>query len=140
MSPLAEPPMILARLEEAGRYAALHPAIPPHWRSFAVNNWTICPRGRIEMTDQALSAVASRSPGRRRSDALLEAHRRHTDIHCVCAGVEEIGCKPRRRCGRPQGEYNAEADIEFFLDEPDNDIAVHPGEFVIFFPEDAHGR
>ena len=78
-----------------------------------------------------------RSPGRRRSEARLEAHRCHTDIHCVCAGVEEMGWKPRSRCRQPQGEYNAEKDVEFFVDEPYSYIAVHPGEFVIFFPEDA---
>ena len=41
-------------------------------------------------------------------------------------------------CQKPQGEYDAEKDIEFFEDVPDSYVTVLPGEFAVFFPEDAH--
>jgi YhcH/YjgK/YiaL family protein len=56
----------------------------------------------------------------------------------VIAGVEEMGWSARSRCQRPHGQYDAEKDIEFFADTPDSYVTVLPGEFVIFFPDDAH--
>jgi YhcH/YjgK/YiaL family protein len=38
----------------------------------------------------------------------------------------------------PAGTYDPGRDIEFFTDRPDVWIPVKPGQFVVFFPEDAH--
>ena len=79
-----------------------------------------------------------RSPAHERSEARLEAHRKYIDIQYVIAGVEEMGWNARIRCQQPHGQYDAEKDIEFFADTPNSYVTVHPGEFVIFFPDDAH--
>ena len=83
-------------------------------------------------------AMVSRSPARQRSEARLEAHRKYIDIQYVISGVEEMGWKARSRCQRPHDQYDAEKDIEFFADVPDNYVTVLPGQFVVFFPDDAH--
>lgn len=48
-----------------------------------------------------------------------------------------MGWKARSRCQRLQDQYDVEKDIEFFGDVPDNYVSLLPGEFVVFFPDDA---
>jgi YhcH/YjgK/YiaL family protein len=129
--------LILARLEQADRYLALHPdfsAAIAFLRGQALNQ---LPQGQIEIAE-AVYAMVSRSPARHRSEARLEAHRRHIDIQYLIAGIEEMGWRSRSRCQQPQGQYDAEKDVEFFGDTPDSYVTVRPEEFVIFFPDDAH--
>jgi biofilm protein TabA len=129
--------MILARLEQADRYLAFHPdfaAAIGFLRSQPLND---LPLGRIEIA-VAMHAMVSRSPARQRSEARLEAHRKHIDIQYLISGVEEMGWKARTRCLRPHDQYDAEKDIEFFADVPDSYVSLLPGEFVVFFPDDAH--
>jgi len=129
--------MILARLEQADRYLALHSdfgAAIGFLRGQPLND---LPLGRIEI-GVAMYATVSRSTTRQRSEARLEAHRKYIDVQYLISGVEEMGWKARSRCQPPQVQYDAEKDIEFFADVPDNYVSLLPGEFVVFFPDDAH--
>ena len=129
--------MILARLEQADRYLALHPdfrAALAFLRGGALDD---LPQGRIDVAG-TMYAVVSRPSLRQRSEALLEAHREYIDIHYLIAGVEELGWRARTRCQEPNGQYDAEKDVELFGDAPDDYFTVRPGEFVVFFPDDAH--
>jgi len=49
-----------------------------------------------------------------------------------------MGWKSRPLCETPDGDYDADKDVEFFADRPDAWTAVGAGAFAIFFPEDAH--
>ncbi len=130
-------PMILARLEQADRYLAINSDFPAAIAFLRGQSLADLPLGRIEIAG-TMYAMVSRSPGRQRSEGRLEAHRKYIDIQFVIAGVEEMGWKARSRCQRPQHQYDPEKDIEFFADVPNSYVTVHPGEFVIFFPDDAH--
>ncbi|MFR5871384.1 MAG: YhcH/YjgK/YiaL family protein [Alistipes sp.] len=76
----------------------------------------------------------------RRSRAPLEAHDRYIDVQIPLRvrGEERFGWRPRERCILPRGEFDEAADIVFFDDKPSCYVSLHPGEFVVFFPEDAH--
>ena len=129
--------LILARLEQADRYLALHPDFSAAIAFLRGQPLGHLPEGRIEIAG-AVYALVSRSPARHRSEARLEAHRQHIDIQYLIAGIEEMGWKPCAGCHQPQGPYDAGKDIEFFGDMPDSYLTVRPGELVIFFPDDAH--
>jgi YhcH/YjgK/YiaL family protein len=129
--------MILAALEQADEYLALHPDFAAAIAFLRGQPLGELPEGRIEIA-RTTYAIVSRSPARRRCEARLEAHRKHIDIQYVIAGVEEMGWSPRARCQKPDGPYDAERDIEFFADAPESFFTVRPGEFAIFFPDDAH--
>jgi biofilm protein TabA len=116
---------------------ALHPALAAAIAFLRGRPLGDLPEGRIEIAGTTY-AMVSRSPARRRSEARLEAHRKHIDIQYVIAGVEEMGWTPRNRCQRADGPYDAEKDIEFFSDAPESYVTVRAGELVIFFPHDAH--
>ena len=78
------------------------------------------------------------SEGRGRTDARLESHRRYIDIQLTLDGDEEIGWRPLSLCRAPVAPFDEQRDIRFYDDAPDSWVAVPPGRFAIFFPDDAH--
>lgn len=69
---------------------------------------------------------------------MLEAHRRHIDIHVPQSEEETFGWSPINNLKNCINPYEQDRDVEFFGDEPQCHITVRPGQFIIFFPEDAH--
>jgi YhcH/YjgK/YiaL family protein len=130
--------MILDSLENAGRYAALHPAFADAFAFLRRPDLASLAAGRHEISDERLYAMAADGPGKRRDAGKLEAHDRYIDVQLVLEGTDEMGWKPRASCSKPAGEYDAKRDVRFFADEPDAWVAVRPGQVAIFFPEDAH--
>ena len=130
--------MILDRLERSELYAPLHPLLPKAFAFLRETDLVALPLGRHEIDGEHLFAIAAREPARSREQARLEAHRKYIDIQVVLAGADEMGWRARSRCTSPDGEYDADADIEFFADPPDAWVAVEAGAFAVFFPGDAH--
>jgi len=130
--------MILAKLAEAERYAALHPLFA---RAFAFLRGTdldaLAP-GKHTIDGEQLFAIVEAGAGRTRAEAKLECHRRYIDIQLVLEGVDEMGWKPLAECVDPATDYDAARDIRFFDDTPASWIATPPGSFCLFFPDDAH--
>ncbi len=69
---------------------------------------------------------------------MLEARRRFIEIHVPQSGEESIGWSSLRDLKNCITPYDEERDIEFYGDAPQCLLQVRPGQFVIFFPEDAH--
>lgn len=69
---------------------------------------------------------------------MLECHRRYIDIHIPLTEVEVIGWSALNNLRNLIEPYDEEKDIEFYGDTAQVHIPVYPGQFVIFFPEDAH--
>lgn len=130
--------MILDRLENLPRYEDLHPAFKAAADFVCSTDLGTLSPGRHEVEGNRLYVSVSKGPGRKRDEGKLEIHKEYIDIQIVLDGVDEMGWKPSPACSHPDAEYSEEKDIQFFRDEPDAWIAVHPGHFVIFFPEDAH--
>jgi len=130
--------MILDRLEQADRYACVHPLFGAAFDFLRQPGLGEQAEGRREIQGQGLYAVISRSSARPRDKARLEAHRRYIDIQFVVSGTEEMGWKSRSLCLRPEGAYDPEKDVEFYAEAPETWVAVGPGAFAVFFPEDAH--
>lgn len=130
--------MILDTLGNGGRYAGLHEDFGKAFAFLSGRGPESLPPGRHDIEGDRIFAVVSEGPGRSREDGQLETHARYIDIQYVVAGVDAMGWKPASACRRPSGPYDAERDIRFFGDEPDAWVAVGPGAFAVFFPEDAH--
>ena len=55
------------------------------------------------------------------------------------SGQESYGWKAKSRLGEESAPYNKEGDYTFYKDRVEDVLfTLSPGEFVIFFPEDAH--
>ena len=70
------------------------------------------------------------------SPKCFEAHRENIDIHYVIQGEERFGFAHVDTLV-PQNEYNEDGDYQFFTGRADY-VTLHPGDFCITFPEDAH--
>ncbi len=130
--------MILDTLANSRRYNDLKEGFREAFDFLGKAKLEDLPAGRHEIDGDRVFALISDGPGRKRESGLLETHTRYVDIQYVIAGVDEMGWKPAASCARPSAPCDPEKDIAFFEDEPDAWIAVRPGSFAVFFPEDAH--
>ena len=130
--------MILSTLSQADRYAALHPLFPRAFDFIRDTNLLALAPGRYPIVGEQLFVIVENVAGRTREAAKLECHRKYIDIQLVLEGTDEMGWKALADCAQPVSDYSAEKDIRFFQDAPATWIAVPPGAFCIFFPEDAH--
>ena len=130
--------MILDTLAQAHRYTALHPDFGRAFAFLTGSNLKLLAPGRHFIDGDRLYVSVDRKDGRDREGARLEAHRRYIDIQFTIEGNEEIGWRPTAECQQPAGEFDEAKDIIFFEDRPTTWLAVKPGRFAIFFPDDAH--
>jgi YhcH/YjgK/YiaL family protein len=92
--------------------------------------------GRVNIDGNKLFVNHNVVKGKMVDDARMETHNAMIDIQIPLSCAEVMGYTPRQYL--PKAEYDAAKDITFYLDRPEQYITVHPGEFVIFFPEDGH--
>ena len=143
--------MILDRLDNADRYAALHPGfargfrVPPQ-----VNDGSASP-GRHELDGQRLFVMVADEQGKGRAAAKLEVHRRYIDIQMIvpsavnrCDGRTNIGelnrsagvhletVRSRSRTSTNRGTFNSSS----IGRKPGSRCPVECLQFSI--PEDAH--
>lgn len=130
--------MILDILDNAGRYYGLHAGFRQAFDFLMRRDLKDLPAGRHAIDGDRVFALVSKGPGRKKQDGRLEVHEKHIDIQYVLVGTDEMGWKPRSACTSPSGPYDPDKDIRFFSDEPDSWVAVRPGGFAVFLPEDAH--
>jgi YhcH/YjgK/YiaL family protein len=130
--------MILARLDQCRLYACLHPRFAAALDFLARPDLRDLPLGRQEIAGPELYAMLMRSPGRTRSETLLEIHRRYIDIQLVLAGRDEMGWRALGDCHQPDGPYNADKDYQLFRDPAESWLSVPADHLAIFFPDDAH--
>jgi len=130
--------MILDSLENVHRYTALYKGFPKAIDFLLRSDLNELPVEKYEIDKDRVYAMVAKDSGCKKEDSLLEIHEKYIDIQLVLAGTDEMGWKSITSCNHPAGEYDKDADIQFFTDDPDIWLPVEPGFFVIFFPEDAH--
>lgn len=130
--------MILDVLEQSDRYVALHEGFSQAFSFLRRADLKELPDGKYELDGDRVYAMVATEPGRKKEEALLEAHEKYIDIQLVLAGVDKMGWKSMVTCTQPSGPYEPDSDVRFFTDAPDAWIATQPGAFVIFFPDDGH--
>jgi YhcH/YjgK/YiaL family protein len=130
--------VVVDTLSHRARYARMHPLFIRAFEFLWSTDLGELPAGRMLIDGDRLYVSVDHGEGRGRDGARLEIHRKYIDIQVAIAGVEEIGWRPLSACADPAGPFTLDRDIGFFNDRPDTWIALPPGHFAIFFPEDAH--
>ncbi len=130
--------IIFDKLQNAEDYYEMHPAFEKAFAFLRQDGLAALEADRYEIDGARLFCMISKGPGRSRSEAKLEAHRKYIDIQYVIGGTDEMGLKPTVDCKLIDTSYDTDKDIEFFKDQPDSWTPVPAGSFVIFFPQDAH--
>lgn len=69
----------------------------------------------------------------------LEIHARYLDVQLLLSGEELMGYRPRRASQQPDDDRLATQDLALFNQlEGEQFLILRPGDFVIFWPGDAH--
>ncbi len=130
--------MILDTLSQASRYTPLHPGFAAAFEFLRTAKLADLAAGRHEIDGDRLYVVMNRQPGRGRTDAKFEAHRRYIDIQFGISGTDEIGWRALSACSQPTGPFDETKDVWFFQDPAETWLVVPPQSFAIFYPEDVH--
>lgn len=131
--------MIIDTIQNAHKYFAVHPLFEKAFEYINSTDLVNAPDGKSGIAE-GLKAIFSNAPGKTKEASLskFECHIKNIDIQLCINGVETIGWKPREKCKAPNGEYNAEKDVQFYHDDADTFFQLTNGQFAIFFPEDVH--
>jgi biofilm protein TabA len=130
--------MIIDTLAAAARYAALNPGFAAGFDFLRRADLRDIAPGRHEILGQRVLAIVERTTGRGHAGARLEVHRKYIDIQISLDGHEQIGWRPLADCHTVSEPYDAERDVGFFADRPAVWTPLALGQFMIFFPADAH--
>ncbi len=129
--------MILDTIENAEKYYKINPYFKKAFEFLK----TADPSNAgvtVEIDGEKVYAMIIKSVGEGREGAQLEIHKKYIDIQYCVEGLHVFGWKPTRECSDVTREFDDADDYGFFGEEPDFWAPVKPGQFAIFFPEDAH--
>ena len=130
--------MIKDYINNAHRYDDLHPNFRSVLEILQSLNLDALQPGHIELDGKYVYININETNTKKKEEAKLESHRQYIDIQMPLIGNETFGVKPTTECLSPIGNFDTERDIIFYEDMPDEYITLSKGEFIIFFPEDAH--
>ena len=128
--------MIIDTLANLGKYVALNPLFQDLVDYINNNDLASMPTGKVLIKGNELYANFTVAKGKTKAEAKLESHDVMIDIQIPFNVPESMGYTPRTDLD--EQPYNAEKDITFYDGLAQQYITVHPGMFVIFFPQDAH--
>lgn len=128
--------MILDSLNSSVRYEALGGRFAQAFQWLRMVDPHSLPDGRIDLDGENLYAVVYRDQTRSLGRTKWEAHRRYADIQAIFEGREAMFWESLDRT--EPGEYLEEKDFLPVEVEGWVDIEVPAGQFIVFFPEDAH--
>lgn len=100
------------------------------------------PPGRYEIDGTKCYALVQTYTTAPETEKSFETHRRYIDLQCIVEGCEQmLWAQPESlTCTTP---YTPQQDVAFYADAENGAaqptrLQVHAGEFVLFYPQDAH--
>lgn len=131
--------MVIDRLENLDKYVSLNPLFAQAIDFLKSNDLNALEIGKIELNGKDLYVNVAQTKPKNKEEAKLETHIDFIDIQVPLSGTEIMGYTAAKDCTPANAPYSAEKDITFYEGLAENYIAVKPGMFVIFFPQDGHG-
>ena len=131
--------MVVDTIENLEKYAALNPLFAQaiaYLKSTDLNS--IEAGSKVELKGKDLVVNFAQTKPKTKEEAKLETHNKFIDIQIPLSGTEVMGYTPAKDCRPADAGYNEEKDITFFVGAAEDYIAVKPGMFAIFFPQDGH--
>ncbi len=93
--------------------------------------------GRNEIDGDTLFVNVAEYTTKLHKDCKWEAHRAYIDVQCIIAGTEEIDSTHIERL--EADPFDVENDFHFLEGETvDTRVVLKPGDYAVYFPEDAH--
>lgn len=130
--------MIFDRIDHACRYRSLSESFRKAFDFLASLDLSALTDGRFPIDGEAIYATVGPSSLREPEDALFEAHRKYADIQLVLSGGENMQVTEVSAL-TPDAPFQEESDIGFYQNGCRcQTLSFAPGDFAVFFPEDAH--
>lgn len=130
--------MIIGNLKNTEQYENLHPLFKQAFDYIKSIDFSKAETGKTELQNKDLFVMVSDSTLKNAEDAKLEIHDKYIDIQVPVTIPETYGWLDRSELKSEKAPMDKEKDIQFFSDKPASYTLVTPGNFVIFYPEDAH--
>lgn len=128
--------MIIDTLDNLAKYASINPLFMEVAEYIKANDLNAHEPGKVEIKGKDLFVNYAVSKGKTPEEAKIETHNLMIDIQIPLSCSETMGYTPRKELS--EEEYNAEKDITFYKGRAKEYVTIHPGSFVIFFPQDGH--
>lgn len=131
--------MIHARLQDSYLVKELHPRLKTLFDYIHTHDLSNAPAGRIVLDEDNLfinvADVTLISP----QEQKLEIHRAYLDVHIPLNNIEIIGWRALQDIDIPSEQpFNTDADFALYDAPATSYLSVHPGEFFMAWPQDAH--
>ncbi len=130
--------MILDRLENASRYFEVVPRFDKVMAWLQKTDVKSIPAGTVVLEENNLLIKVLDVHGKLIEDCLFETHNDYIDIQIPITGAESMGWKSKETCHHIDKPYDKAIDMALYREQATNMAEVQVGEFVVFFPEDAH--
>lgn len=130
--------MIVDTLDNLEMYASVNPLFAQAVDFIKSNDLNTLEPGKIELSGSDLVVNIAQTTPKAKEEAKLETHNMFIDIQIPLSGTEIMGYTPGKDCVPADAIYDSVKDITFFEGLAENYIAVKPGMFAIFFPQDGH--
>lgn len=130
--------MIVFDLQNSSRIESLHPLFKTLFEYVKSHDLLNSAPGRIDIDGDNLFINNVEADGVDADKQPLEVHRTYIDVHILLGGAERIGWKPLENVTDEVKPYSAADDCALYADSPSAYVDLHPGEFMIVYPEDTH--
>ena len=130
--------MILANLQNTERIEGLHPLFKEVFDYIKSHDLLHTECGRIELKGSDLFINNVNATLKAQDKQVLEAHRDYIDIQILLEGKERMGWMAIEDVKNEIQAYDQEKDCALYADQSTSFFDLVPGQFAIFFPEDAH--
>lgn len=131
--------MVIGKIADAERYYSLHPLFRELFRFVRQNNLANFATERIVLDGDDLYINMAEPELKKAEDQKLEVHREYIDVHFPLTGAETCGITHISDLTVESDEpFNETDDYAVYSEKARTYFTVHPGDFYIVFPEDAH--
>lgn len=132
--------MIVDSLDNSTRYDRVHPRLRQAFDLLAATDFSTLPVGRHPLDGENIFVNVMEPALKTKEEAPLEVHDAYIDIQLILSpgASETFGWSERRDCRQPLGAFDPTKDILFYEDTPQTYFTLKYGQFVVFFPQDAH--
>lgn len=130
--------MILSNLQNTERIEQLHPLFKEVFDYIKSHDLLHAECGKIELKGDELFINNANPTLIAEERQVLELHRKYIDIQILLEGKERMGWKAIEDLKEEVQPYNEDKDCALYADRSTSFVDLVPGQFAIFFPEDAH--
>ena len=130
--------MVIDTIKNLNLYYPLLDCLPKAQKFIADFEKNPLADGKYELDGEKLFALIQRYDTKPVEDRLAEAHRKYSDLQVVMSGEENIGWAPRPTLKQETEEFSKGGDIGFYSGGIQIWVTLKPGDFALFYPEDAH--